>query len=100
MSEQWVVVVTDAEAVRTALHPLYGDALTVVRSQWHQELLDEIANVLAATTDVCSLGTGRTPDHQVTVKASVLHLPSRPAARLARYPKNAISLTAVVVPAD
>jgi hypothetical protein len=85
--------------VHAALRPQYGDRLTVVRSRWTQALLDEITHLLGGA-EVCSIGNGMTPDHQLTVAATVLHLPSTLAARLAPYPMDAICLTAVVVPAS
>jgi hypothetical protein len=97
--ERWVAVATDPDAVHTALRPQYGDRLTVVRSRWTQALLDEITHLFDGAA-VCSIGNGMTPDHQLTVAATVLHLPSTLAARLAPYPMDAISLTAVVVPAS
>jgi hypothetical protein len=97
--ERWVAVATDTDAVRTALRPQYGDRLTVVQSRWTQALLDEITHLFAGP-EVCAIGNGLTPDHQLTVAATVLHVPSTLAARLAPYPMDAISLTAVVVPAS
>jgi len=97
--ECWVAVAADTDAVHTALHPLYGDRLTVVESRWTQALLDQIIHLFDGA-EVCSLGNGWTPDQQLTVAATVLHLPSTLAARLAPYPMDAISLTALAVPAS
>lgn len=97
--ERWVAVASDTDAVHTALRPQYGDRLTVVQSRWTPALLDEITHLFDGAA-VCSIGNGLSPDHQLTVAATVLHLPSTLAARLAPYPMDAISLTALVVPAS
>ena len=97
--ERWVAVGTDTDAVQTALRPQYGDQLTVVRSRWTQAVLDESTHLLDGA-EVCAIGNELTVDHQLTVAAPVLHLPSTLAARRAPYPVDAISLTAVVVPAS
>ncbi|MEV6928322.1 hypothetical protein AB0M46_28065 [Dactylosporangium sp. NPDC051485] len=96
--EGWIAVATDTDVVRAALRPQYGDRLTVVQSRWTPALLDEITHLFSGA-EVCSIGNGLTPDHQLTVAATVLRLPSTLAARLAPYPMDAISLTALVVPA-
>lgn len=79
------------------LEPVFGDSLDVVRSRWGRDLFDR---VLADIDDglAVSVGNRLGPDQQLQFAATLLHLPTRVARRLERYPPEALSIDVIVRP--
>jgi hypothetical protein len=92
-----IALATDVEKVQASLFGHYGASLNVVTSRWRREFLDEIRMSVDEQL-VHSSGTAIGHDMQMQVALTLLHLPSRVARRLSRFPPEALAVTVLVRP--
>jgi hypothetical protein len=96
-TERRIALATDTEAVQAILSRHYGDALVVIKSRWSREYLNQIR----ATVDeglVISSGNAISPDLQMQVALTLLHLPTHLARRLSQFSAEALALKVLIKP--
>jgi hypothetical protein len=96
-TERRIALATDTEAVQAILSKHYGDALFVIKSRWSREYLNQIR----ATVDeglVISSGNAISPDLQMQVALTLLHLPTRLVRRLSQFSAEALALKVLIKP--
>jgi hypothetical protein len=94
-----IALATDVQAVRAGLSQHYGDSLEVVQSRWSEATLREGESILCADGLAWSVGRDIGPDLQMRVTATLLHLPTRLARRLEKFPPQALDIEFLLRPA-
>ncbi|MBQ1075669.1 hypothetical protein KBX06_21265 [Micromonospora sp. C31] len=92
-----VALTTDVAAIEAALTPHYGNTLSVVESKWSRQYLDEIHTFIDEGL-LLSSGNTISPSNQLQAAVTLLHLPSRLAHYLARFPADALQVNVLVKP--
>ena len=90
----------DQEVVQAALADVHGPDLQIVVAPWAQDTVDALLDVVTQDESlVHSFGEWVGEDQASRVTATLLHLPSALATRLAAFPTDALVLEVLVHPA-
>ncbi|MFF5176963.1 hypothetical protein ACFY2Q_02895 [Micromonospora sp. NPDC000316] len=92
-----LALTTDVAAIKDALTPFYGNTLSVIESRWSRQYLDEIHTSIDEEL-LLSSGNTISPSNQLQAAMTLLHLPSRLARHLARFPADALHVKVLVKP--